>query len=123
MVESKCFRLDRAEPCQLWLRDGEVEELSRLRLREDICQRCGRCCYEKVEFEGEVYYTDVPCEKLDLSTCLCTVYENRHLARPGCTPLTPRSIRQGILPADCPYVAGIDDYPAPHLLKSDADPS
>lgn len=88
--------------------------MSRIRLREDICQRCGRCCYEKIEFEGEVYYTDTPCEKLDPITRLCTVYENRHVARPGCTPLTPRNIRQGILPADCPYVEGVENYLPPH---------
>ncbi len=97
--------------------------MSRLRSREDICQRCGRCCYEKVEFEGVVYYTDVPCERLDPLSRLCTVYETRHTARPGCTPLTPRTIRQGILPADCPYVAGIEDYPAPHLFEPEGDPS
>ena len=90
---------------------------------EDTCRRCGRCCYEKVEYEGEVYYTDVPCEKLDPETNLCTVYENRHEARPGCTPLTEKNIRQGILPADCPYVSGIRDYPAPHLQdEEDEEP-
>jgi uncharacterized cysteine cluster protein YcgN (CxxCxxCC family) len=90
---------------------------------EDTCRRCGRCCYEKVEFEGEVYYTDVPCEKLDPETNLCTVYENRHEARPGCTPLNAQNIRQGILPADCPYVSGIRDYPEPHLQdQEDEEP-
>jgi hypothetical protein len=98
----------------------EVPTLTRIRLRDEICRRCGRCCYEKIEFEGEVYYTDVPCEKLDPVTRLCTVYENRHVARPGCTPLTPRTIRQGILPADCPYVEGIENYPAPHSAEEES---
>lgn len=86
---------------------------------EDLCRRCGRCCYEKLEFEGEVYYTDTPCEKLDLATGLCTVYANRIKARPGCTPLTPEIVRKGILPADCPYVAGIVNYSAPHLSQDE----
>lgn len=82
---------------------------------EKRCLRCGRCCYEKIAFGGEVYYTATPCEKLDLATNLCTVYEKRHRVRQGCAPLTGRVLRQGILPADCPYVADIPDYPAPHL--------
>jgi uncharacterized protein len=82
---------------------------------ESRCRRCGRCCYEKIEYEGELYYTDIPCEKLDLNTRLCTVYENRETERPGCVALTPEIVRKGILPADCPYVADLEDYPAPHL--------
>ena len=93
--------------------------MTRIRLGDEICRRCGRCCYEKIEFEGEVYYTDVPCEKLDPVSRLCTVYENRHVARPGCTPLTPRTIRKGILPGDCPYVEGIENYPAPHSAEEE----
>jgi uncharacterized cysteine cluster protein YcgN (CxxCxxCC family) len=89
---------------------------------EDRCRRCGRCCYEKIEFEGEVFYTDIPCEKLDLATCLCTVYKNRHMARPGCGPLTPENIAGGILPADCPYVADILNYRAPRLREKDGEP-
>jgi len=80
---------------------------------EKLCRRCGRCCYEKVEFEGRVYYTDVPCEKLDLETRLCTVYDFRSSGRPGCVLLTPDLVRRGILPCDCPYVEGIQEYPAP----------
>jgi hypothetical protein len=86
---------------------------------EARCRRCGRCCYEKVEYAGEVFYTDTPCEHLDPATRLCAVYPRRHRARPGCAPLTPENIRQGILPADCPYVEGIPGYRAPHLRDED----
>ena len=88
---------------------------------EDLCRRCGRCCYEKIEYEGEVYYTDIPCDKLDLSTCLCTVYPERTTARPGCVQLTPDIIRKGILPADCPYVKSVKNYHAPHLWDDDPE--
>jgi len=88
---------------------------------EALCRRCGRCCFEKIEFEGEVYYTDVPCEKLDLTTRLCTVYNDRTKARPGCVQLTPSIVKRGILPADCPYVQGVQNYTAPHLWEDDAD--
>jgi uncharacterized cysteine cluster protein YcgN (CxxCxxCC family) len=86
---------------------------------EDVCLRCGRCCFEKLEFEGQIYYTDTPCEKLNLATGLCTVYVDRVTARPGCTPLTPAILHKGILPADCPYVAGIETYLPPHLFQGD----
>ncbi|ORJ63310.1 hypothetical protein [Geothermobacter hydrogeniphilus] len=82
---------------------------------EQICRRCGRCCYEKIEFEGEVYYTDQPCPYLDLETRLCTVYDRRSRVKPDCMPLSPRVLGMGVLPDDCPYVAGRDNYPAPHL--------
>lgn len=90
---------------------------------DERCRRCGRCCYEKVIFKGEIYYTPTPCEYLDPQSRQCTVYPDRHRLRPGCAPLTARNLRQGILPADCPYVADISDYPAPHLWETEADES
>ena len=80
---------------------------------EAICRRCGRCCYEKFELGGVIYYTDVPCERLDLATRLCTVYPERERRRPGCVRLDPELVGRGYLPADCPYVANRPDYPAP----------
>lgn len=88
---------------------------------EARCRRCGRCCYEKVEFDGEVFYTDTPCENLDPVTRLCAVYPARSRLRPGCVSLTPRIIARGVLPADCPYVQGIENYPAPHLCLDDEE--
>jgi uncharacterized cysteine cluster protein YcgN (CxxCxxCC family) len=88
---------------------------------ESVCVRCGRCCYEKVDFEGHIYYTDVPCEFLDLETDLCRVYTERDRKRPGCVRLTDATVRKGFLPADCPYVADIENYPAPSLTD-DSDP-
>src|SRR5512133_2079866 len=82
---------------------------------EAKCRRCGRCCYEKIEFDGKVYYTDIPCNRLDLATRLCSVYVDRDRRRSGCRRLTPELIQQGLLPGDCPYVAGIDDYHPPQL--------
>jgi len=81
------------------------------------CRRCGRCCYEKVEFQGDIFYTDIPCEHLDLRSRLCTVYENRIKRRPGCLRLTRDLIQRGLLPGDCPYVDGIRDYRAPGLWE------
>lgn len=88
---------------------------------ESICCRCGRCCYEKVDFEGRIYYTELPCEFLDTETNLCRVYSERDVKRPGCVRLTDEILPKGIMPADCPYVSDIDNYPAPTLLD-DGDP-
>ena len=80
-----------------------------------ICNKCAQCCYEKIDFEGHIYYTDIPCEFLDLETNLCRVYEDRENKRPGCVRLTRENIKEGFLPADCPYVADIENYPAPSM--------
>jgi len=87
---------------------------------EQICRRCGRCCYEKIQYRGRIYYTDEPCEWLDTPTGLCTVYGQRQRLRPGCVALTEANVRAGILPADCPYVAGLQGYRAPVLTEDRA---
>ncbi len=89
--------------------------MRRSRAWEEKCRKCGRCCYEKLDVDGAVIYTDEPCEFLDLKTRRCTVYPDRHKARPGCAPLTTENIAQGILPADCPYVESLEGYRAPRL--------
>lgn len=89
-----------------------------------MCARCGRCCYEKLDFQGNIYYTQLPCRHLDLDTRLCRVYPDRVNRQPGCVSLTPELLGQGFLPADCPYVADLADYPAPFLGEySDEDES
>ena len=88
---------------------------------EARCRRCGRCCYEKIDYNGRIHYTDEPCEMLDPKTLLCTVYDNRHLQRPGCKALTPEVLQRGIMPADCPYVTDIEDYPPPLLFGESED--
>lgn len=85
---------------------------------ESVCRRCGRCCYEKIDFEGHIYYTELPCEFLDRDTNLCRVYPERDSQRPGCVRLTQKSLPKGFLPADCPYVAGIKNYPAPIMPEA-----
>ncbi len=86
---------------------------------ESICCRCGRCCYEKIDFEGKIYYTDLPCEFLDTETKMCRVYADRDRKRPGCIRLTAAYVKEGFLPADCPYVADIENYPAPSMSDED----
>jgi len=103
------------------MRRVDLKKLARLGKEEweRICRRCGRCCYEKLDVQGTIYYTSVPCDQFDHTTRLCKVYPNRNLVRPDCLPLTPQIVAAGFLPGDCPYVAGLDDYPAPELKGGD----
>ena len=79
---------------------------------ESICRRCGRCCAKKVVLAGRVIYTPFHCEHLDPETRLCRVYERRHEANVRCLPVA-QAVARGVLPVDCPYVAGRKDYVAP----------
>jgi len=87
---------------------------------EDLCCKCGRCCFEKIDFEGAIYYTGIPCQYLDTKTNLCRVYAKRDSRRPGCVRLTRENVPKGFLPADCPYVRGLNNYPAP-IMPVDCD--
>lgn len=79
---------------------------------EAICRRCGKCCAEKVEIDGEMYLTRHMCRFLDLKTRRCSVYPERFRAEPDCRS-TFEGLPRMIFPADCPYVAGRKDYRAP----------
>lgn len=53
---------------------------------ESLCDGCARCCMVKLEDEdsGEVHYTSLVCDLLDLETCHCTRYPQRHELVPDC---------------------------------------
>lgn len=80
---------------------------------ESVCKRCGRCCYEKIEYQGGYYLTDIPCNFLDTKTNECRVYSQRCELRQGCAALTPQIVAMGVLPKECAYVQSIKDYKAP----------
>jgi uncharacterized protein len=76
---------------------------------EAICDKCGKCCYEKVDLgAGEIVYTDEPCEHLDTGSNLCKVYRDRHEVVPECMSLTEHLVRKlKWLPEECAYVEHI----------------
>jgi uncharacterized cysteine cluster protein YcgN (CxxCxxCC family) len=76
---------------------------------EEICERCGRCCYEKYNYRGKIFYTNIPCQYLDTETNLCRIYNRRTELNPDCVKLTPELVKAGILPEDCPYVRNQGD--------------
>ena len=94
------------------MRETNVCKNKDLQQHEALCRRCGRCCYAKLVIGTHVIALDEPCDYLDTTTNLCTVYENRFQVNPRCL-----TIKQGIanraFPDGCPYVVAIRDYKGP----------
>jgi hypothetical protein len=61
---------------------------------EAICEKCGLCCFEKIENEaGAIFFTRTPCRYLDITSRLCKIYDRRFEINPGCVKLTPELAR------------------------------
>lgn len=80
---------------------------------EALCRRCGRCCYEKVDYQGEIFLTPTPCRFLNLDTCECTVYARREQCQDGCVVLNGEIVAMGVLPEGCPYRRFAPQAPLP----------
>lgn len=91
----------RAEFWKLPLKSLDREEW------EALCDGCGKCCLNKIEFEdtNEIAFTRVACRLLDGESCQCSNYENRHQYVPDCVVLTPKKLREIAwwLPRTCAY--------------------
>ena len=90
---------------------------------EALCDGCGKCCLFKFTNPNEdtVRFTNVVCRYMDLETCRCTDYDNRHVNVPDCIYLTPKIAKTvNWLPSTCAYrlVARGEDLPWWHPLKS-----
>jgi uncharacterized cysteine cluster protein YcgN (CxxCxxCC family) len=83
---------------------------------ESLCDGCAKCCVHKLEDEdtGEVHYTCVACRMLDVNTCRCTDYPNRHELVPDCAVLSasqPEHFRW--MPETCAYRLMHEGKPLP----------
>ncbi len=74
---------------------------------EALCDGCGKCCLNKIEFEddGEVAFTRVACKLLDGETCRCKSYDNRRDFVPDCVQVSPESLPKIAywMPRTCAY--------------------
>ncbi len=72
---------------------------------EQICRRCGGCCFEKkIDANGTVHTTTIPCRFLNVHTRACRIYHQRLQAEQDCIQLTPEILPQlDWLPKDCAY--------------------
>jgi len=74
---------------------------------EAVCDGCAKCCLVKLEDEDDadtVYFTDVACRLLDLSTCRCTDYAHRTERVANCVQMRPDDLNAlAFLPDTCAY--------------------
>lgn len=73
---------------------------------ESLCDGCGRCCLLKLEDEdtGDIYLTKLACKLLDVTTCQCRDYPNRHKHVSDCIALDPQKAAElSWLPPTCAY--------------------
>jgi len=73
---------------------------------ESLCDGCARCCLVKLEDEddGEVHLTRLACRLLDIGTCRCSDYANRHEQMPDCLRIDLARVRElSWLPRTCAY--------------------
>jgi len=72
---------------------------------EEICERCGLCCFEKIEGDGgTIFFTQTPCRYLDITTRQCKIYDRRFAINPLCVKLTAELVREiRWLHDDCGY--------------------
>ncbi len=87
----------------------ERKPLSKMSPREweALCDGCGKCCLNKLEYEdtGEVELTRVACRLLDDATCHCAQYDIRHQFVPDCIVLRPDNLDTHAywMPRTCAY--------------------
>ncbi len=74
---------------------------------EALCDGCGKCCLNKIEFEdtNEVAFTKLACRLLDGESCRCSQYETRRQFVPDCVQLSPKTLPKVAywLPRTCAY--------------------
>lgn len=94
---------------------------------ESLCDNCGKCCLHKLEDEdtGDIYFTSVVCNLINLNTCRCTRYAERTQLVPECLDLKQHDFAEYTwLPATCAYrlLSDGEELPAWHpLLSKSAD--
>lgn len=100
--QSRFDNLDKFEP-EFW-KHKKLEDMSKEEW-ELLCDGCGKCCLNKMEFKGKIHFTNVRCRFLDCKSCLCQVYNNRFAAMSDCRDIDLAAVREKPrwLPKTCAY--------------------
>jgi len=108
-----------------WFDPSKIMSLNQLDQAEWdlLCDGCGICCLYKVMSPSGMKprLTRVACRYLNLDTCTCEVYNQRHDRMPTCIELTVENIKQLTwLPETCAYRRIAEGKPLPwwHPLRS-----
>ncbi|MCK5831512.1 MAG: YcgN family cysteine cluster protein [Methylococcales bacterium] len=108
----------------------ETKKLSEMTTKEweSLCDGCGKCCLNKLEDEdsGEIFFTSVVCDLIDLDSCRCSRYLERTTLVPECLDLKQHEFSEyNWLPATCAYRLLTDGQPLPdwHPLISETEKS
>ncbi|MCQ8181169.1 YcgN family cysteine cluster protein [Methylomonas sp. SURF-1] len=94
---------------------------------ESLCDHCGQCCLHKLEDEdtGDIAFTNVVCDLIDLNTCSCTRYSERCTLVPDCLDLKQHDFAEyRWMPKTCAYRLLADGQPLPDwhpLVSGSAD--
>lgn len=107
----------------------EVKSLTEMTQQEweSLCDGCARCCLIKLEDEdsGDIHYTNVVCDLLDLENCRCTQYQSRSQLVPECVVVSPEVLDQlHWMPSTCAYRLLWEGKPLPEwhpLVSGKAD--
>lgn len=107
----------------------EVKPLTEMNQQEweSLCDGCARCCLIKLEDEdsGDIHYTNVVCDLLDLENCRCTAYQSRSQLVPECVVVSPEVLDQlHWMPSTCAYRLLWEGKPLPEwhpLVSGKAD--
>lgn len=95
---------------------------------ESLCDGCAKCCLIKLEDEetGELHFTSIVCDLLDLERCRCSQYAERTRLVPECIKLTPEHPgKLNWMPETCAYRLLAENKPLPnwHPLVSGTEES
>lgn len=106
---------------QFWRKYG-LDDLDKQEW-EALCDGCALCCLHKLEDDetGDVALTDIACRYLDMDSCVCKDYNNRHRNVPDCVPFNVETAKSFFwLPDTCAYrrLAQNESLPEWHYLES-----
>ena len=91
---------------------------------ESLCDGCAKCCLNKLECEdtGEIVFTSVACDLIDLETCQCSQDKKRTQLISNCVDIKSEMfVQYDWLPSTCAYrlLAEGKDLPTWHPLVSE----